>query len=1371
MKSIYRIATAILTSILFSLTTIGQTNRLYTTQQGLVTSDITSLCMDSHGLAWITGKNSIGYFDGNQFHYIPNINPETGHPYFGNAKGIKEDPNGNFWVLSNRGLFHFNIRTLQFKYINLREKENETGYAASQMLDIPGQKHLKLIITEGYGVFYFDAETQKVLVKETQKLQEAAGDGFIVCAGVDHKGRIWMDRIRKQMVCFDSKTFKEYKIGMTPEAHATISSSNVQDILEVRERKAIYFATRGGMLKYDEQTNEISLLPSTKGKNFRTILYTQNGELLAGSDSEGIWILDKNDNASRYEVRDLLFDLTLGKVTDMVQDNDGNIIVSLLQKGILVIPHRKDEFRYHAISLYGNDRNTSCITSIAIDSKKNYWIATDGAGIFTTNGLRMATAHPINEGLRSLQAQSIIIDRNDGVWVGTYGGGVQYLENGQFTSPAWLDIIHNANVKSMAYAPTHNLVFVATNGNGVFKIDPEKKTCTKVVLEGASDWTSSIYIDDDNTLWLGDVSQVYYYNAKSNLQRTIKREELQGIPSCFITIGKGTEKRVLIGTDDGILVHYPASGKSERILDGLSIASFNQTKDDIWAAATQTIFAIDKKTLHAVPYTSFGGFYVGELHQESTLNNGAGNMLFGCDNGIICFDPDAIRKQRKLTNTILFTSLYVNGQMVNYSDSTSYLDSDILYAKQITLPADENSFRITFSLPHLSSPGQMHYEYILEGYDKEWSRHTDCEASFSNLQSGNYTLRVRAYIEGDYSSAIEKTIRIHVNAPWYDTTLAHIIYLFIFAGLCFMAHKIIQSRREHQRELRDAHHNDEIKEAKLKLFTSIAHELRTPLTMIISPLKQLITLFENNMQNEEWATNDAQKENMSEILSNLNVMNHNCNRLLHIVKQITDIRKIDAGHFKLQFQETDICAYIRNIATSFLSVANIKDINFTVQDSERVINVWIDPLHFEKIVINILSNAFKFSPEGSRIAVRNEVRGNQLNISFFNSGPHINQEDLDHIYERFYQAGEGKHHTGSGIGLNLARELVNLHHGTITAHNVEPEGVEFIITLPLGNKHLSDSEISDTTQQDEEEELSLQEENRDSICTNVTDITTETETEEGAVNEKAPDKKPSLLIVDDNKDILDYLKSELQQDYAITLAFSGNSAWNMVLQSRPDVVLTDMMMEDGNGIELCQRIKGNPELDHIAVIMLTGEGDEKIELKSLELYVDHYLQKPFNISILKGVLKQVLQVRESMKKYIQRAGINNAYENIEMDSADDRLFARINKTLLAHLDDSEFGVQELSKEVGISRVHLNRKMKEKYGLSPNVFIRAYRIKQAAYLIARNRVNVSEVAYRVGFSNHSYFSSSFREYFGMSPTDFGLTYSHRVNDPEFRKLLE
>ncbi len=1343
--------------LLSSQFSAAQSNRLYTTQQGLFTSDITSLCIDQQGLAWIAGKTKIGYFDGAEFHYIPNLDPKTQRPIFQRANAIKEDKDNCYWVMTNRGLMYFDSRKLTYQYIKVSESEaDDMGYSVMQMLDIPGEKNIKLVVTDGFGVYLFDINKKETQKERTQKLQNAVQDGFITSAIVDNKGRIWLSCIRKELVCIDSKTLEKISFRMTPEAEAMVAETRINEMEEVLPRNAIYMASNSGILKYDDKEQILKVVSNTKGKNFQALLYTQSDELFVGTDSYGVYKIDKEDNAYKHEVTDLLFDLSLCKVRDMVQDKDGNIIIALLQKGVLVMPRRNDEFRYHPISANGNVRNTSCITSLTIDSKKNYWIATDGAGVFMTDGMHMISAHEVNNGLRSLLAQAIVVDKHDDVWVGTYGGGVQKYKNGSFTTPKYLDRLNDMLIKSMAYDSKSDIIYVATNGSGVFRIDICKELCEKVQYsdkQGA--WLSFVNIDDEQTLWVGEVEKIYFYNSRTGIRGEVRQEGTGAMPTCMTYYGKGADRRVFIGTSEGLIVYNPNNAKTERYFDEEPIASFNQTEEDVWIATSDNIYAFDKKTMKAERYTSFGGFYVGEFHQESTLNNKAGNILFGCDNGIICFDPEAIRKKRTLSNRILFTSLHVDKNMVNYSDSTDYLDNYILYAKQIRIPHNENSFRISFSVPHLSSPRQVHYEYMLEGYDNDWTPcSTTQSAYYSTLPSGNYTLHVKAYLEGDASSAIENTIQVHVDAPWYDTTCAHIIYILILLGAIYITWRVVRNRREQKMALQEALHNEEIKEAKLRLFTSIAHELRTPLTMIVSPLQHLITAFDtpDNQKN-------AENEN---IMASLNVMKHNCNRLLGIVKQITDMRKIDAGQFKLHFQEVDICEYIHGIANSFIGVATVKRINFSVEDSEKSIYAWIDPTHFEKIIINILSNAFKFCPEGNRITVRNRIINNRLEISIYNGGSHIDEADLSHIYERFYQTNSGKRHLGSGIGLNLAYELVNLHHATINAHNIEPDGVEFVITLPLGCSHLTaEEQIIDNEEAN----------NKDSIDVNIKEIATETETEEGTAEGEEHRDMPSLLIVDDNKDILEYLKTELQQDYKITLAFSGNSAWNMVLQNRPDVILTDMKMPDGDGIELCRRIKANPELDHIPIIMLTGEGDERIQIESLKLNVDHYVQKPFNIIILKGLIRQVLRVRESMKKHIQRTDISTDYERIEMDSAEDRLFGRINEALQTHIDDSEFGVQELADEVGISRVHLNRKMKEKYGLSPNVFIRSFRLKQAAYLLVHNKVNVSEVAYRVGFSTHSYFSSSFREYFGMSPKEFVACHAEGINDEALKKLLE
>ena len=456
------------------------------------------------------------------------------------------------------------------------------------------------------------------------------------------------------------------------------------------------------------------------------------------------------------------------------------------------------------------------------------------------------------------------------------------------------------------------------------------------------------------------------------------------------------------------------------------------------------------------------------------------------------------------------------------------------------------------------------------------------------------------------------------------------------------------------------------------------------------------------------------------------VMQHNCDRLLDIVKQITDIRKIDSGQMVLHLEEHDYVAYANHVFEQFQGIAKVKEITFDIEHGEEELPMMMDNTHFEKIITNLLSNAFKFTPQGGKVIAKSGLEDNKVVLHFFNSGPQLSEEDLKHLWERFYQGSAGVDSNGSGIGLNLVHNLVKLHHGSIEAKNVDPVGVEFTLSFPYFNAPQTTNTIQ---------------------------------------------TRATILIVDDDLELSKFMSDQLGKDYNIITAYSGNSAWKKVLAHRPDVVITDYRMPDGNGMELCQQIKSNPETNNTPVILLTGEGDEVLRLQSLNMQVDHYLEKPVNIVVLRSAISQVLRVRETLRNKANRAETVNDMPKPKLENAQEKFFQRVNEVIKEHLDESDFTVQQLCEEVAISRVHLNRKMKKHYGVSPNIFIRSFRLKQAAYLLAYNKANISEVAYAVGFSSHSYFTTSFREYFGMSPKEFALFYSEEENKEALQKLLE
>ncbi len=1284
----------------------AQVIRLYTTQHGLKTNNCHSVDLDSRGFVWVSGSNTLGLFDGTKFQYLPTTT-EEGRQLFQMSHGVSEAGDSKFLVYTTHGLFLLDARTMHFEHIFLSQQEDSIyGFSSNDVIDYPKPDY-KLVTTDGFDSYLLNTKTMKIDEATSDKLNKALRESFIIEPVIDKQQRLWAIGRNTKLVCIDLKTFKSHPINYTPEAAAIVERSTLTRLLATEE--GLLIGTNHGLLIYDQKTNVVRESKANTGDLYvSAILRTHDNRILVGTDGRGIWEYKKTGEVFSIDAiydRTTDFNITYGKVMDLKEDKKGNIIAAFLQKGLVVIPPQNDCFHYHPISPLNNMNNATCITSMAIDSQENYWVGTDGCGVFTTNGMHLATARPINNGLHSLLVQDVKIDKHGTVWAGTYGGGVQWLENGQWTSRG-LEGIGQEMVMTMCYNADEDKLLIGTNGHGIICINVKDKTFNRLTFPFAyNQWVSSLLQDSQETLWVGSSTGVFFYNASSGKHEEIT---LNGNRISNSSAIQQDGDDILIATDEGLII-YNIKNKQQELIgkeQGLScptISTITTTDAHIWLATRINIASIDKKTREVRNYSSFSGYDVGEFHRNSFVKPGHGYILFGGDNGIICFTPKLIANRPTKVEPVYFTSF-------STPMNTEKMDASIFYAKDIWLEHDNATFNIEFSSIELGDPERIHYEYILEGIEKQW--HTDVttpSARYSALPPGTYTFRVRAYLEDLPSECKESFITIHVASPWYATIWAFLIYTLIVLAIAYFIYHQIRLRKEQKEQLRRTAEQNHMKEEKLNLFTSITHELRSPLTMIESPLKQLMTEDDNPEHQELYG-----------------VMQHNCNRLLGIVKQITDIRKIDSGQMVLHPEEHDYVQYANHVFEQFQGVAKVKDITFEIEHGEEELPMMMDKTHFEKIITNLLSNAFKFTPQGGKVIAKSGLEDNKVVLHFYNSGPQFSEEDLKHLWERFYQGSAGVDSNGSGIGLNLVHELVKLHHGSIEARNVEPVGVEFTLSFPYFNAPQTTNIIQ---------------------------------------------TRATILIVDDDMELSKFMSDQLGKDYNIIQAYSGNSAWKKVLTHRPDVVITDYNMPDGNGMELCQQIKSNPETNNIPVILLTGEGDEVLRLQSLNMQVDHYLEKPVNIVVLRSAISQVLRVRETLLNKMNRTETVNEMPRPILENAQEKFFERVNEIIKKHLDESDFSVQQLSEEVGISRVHLNRKMKNRFGVSPNIFIRSFRLKQAAYLLAYNKANISEVAYAVGFSSHSYFTTAFHDYFGMSPKEFALFYSQEENKEALQKLLE
>ena len=1291
----------------FACPASAQVARLYSSQHGLKTNSCHSVDIDSRGLVWVAGQNTLGIFDGVRFLYIPISSPDDKHQLFQSAYSVEEYKDNQYWVCTTHGLFLLDASSTTFRHVFLDAEEDSIyGFATNAILDYPLPNH-KLVTTDGFGIHVLNTKTMKVDRTLSNKLVALINDAYVKSPLIDKRHRLWVNTAQGKLTCIDLNTLKHHAYQCTPTAANMIQSGVISEMLEVGND--IYIGTNQGLLVYRGEQNLVSEVETSINLNITSLIYTHDKRILVGTDGRGIW--ERADDGHFLPLADANanFEIAYGKVMDMKEDHAGNVICVFLQKGLVVIPPRSDCFHYHPISPLGNGRNATSITSMTIDQAENYWVATDGCGVFVTEGMKLSTAKPINDGLRSLLVQDVKIDRHGTVWAGSFGGGVQYLENGRWTDGGWLTSLNKELVMTLHYNKQHDRLLVGTNGNGVFCIDIAKHKVEKVAPPAYyNPWISALLLDNEGTMWIGTSGGLFHYNERTSKLGYVMRNNAR-ISNAAAIVQDGND--ILIADDEGLIIYNKKTQEQQLIsdTDGLSnkhIRAITTTPTHIWVATRTAIASIDKKDHTVRNYSSFGGYDIGEFHRNSSLKPGHGYILFGGDNGIICFTPKLIMNRSTEVKHLYFTS-------ISTPLNTEHLDASIFYAKKVSLDSDNSSFVIGFSAAEMGDPERIHYEYLLEGYENRW--HTDAptpSASYSSLPPGNYTFRVRAYQEDTPNQYTENSIAIHVAAPWYASTLAITLYILLILAAIYALFRQKQNRKRQKEELRRSAEQDRMKEAKLNLFTSITHELRSPLTMIESPLKQLMA-------------EDPNEEHQSLY----NVMHRNCDRLLNIVKQITDIRKIDSGQLTLKLEECDYVSYADQVFEQFKGVAIVKGISFVVEHADEELPILMDTTHFEKIITNLLSNAFKFTPQGGKVIARSGMVAGNAELRFYNSGSHFSKEDLAHLRERFYQGSSSADATGSGIGLNLVYELVRLHRGTIEVKNVEPDGVEFTLHFPCYNE--APSELSTHT----------------------------------------TSTKPTILLVDDDHELVDYMRSQLTKDYQVDYTFSGNNGWKKVLAERPDVVVTDYRMPNGNGIELCQLIKSNPETENTPVIMLTGEGDEALQLHSLNIQVDHYLEKPVNMMLLRSAISHVLRVRENLRKKVRRTEMGSELPQPEMENTEEKFWIRVNEVIKKHLDDCDFTVTQLSEEVAISRVHLNRKMKEHYGVSPNIFIRSFRLKQAAKLLLSQDVNVSEVAYTVGFASHSYFSTAFHEYFGMSPKEFITYYSEEGRSDALQKVLE
>jgi len=858
-----------------------------------------------------------------------------------------------------------------------------------------------------------------------------------------------------------------------------------------------------------------------------------------------------------------------------------------------------------------------------------------------------------------------------------------------------------------------------------------------------NNWILAMMPDRSGRLWMATSNGVACYDPKGDTFRPFGWMQLLPSMMCY-SLCETSRGYILIGTDRGLYVYVPGRdeavpfiqevGRGTPINDVLKDKVINYIVEtnygDLWCSTSMGLWQYDAQNHEFIGHVAGNGLTKKEYIMNVGLHTDDDYVLFGNNDGLTVFSPRQMKTSRQsLSDTLRLTAFRVGDQYVNAS--TVINDIHVTDGKPVsncvyfTLSYMDHTVSMAFSQFSFETAMSMSLEYRVNNDDWVRQMEGDNDVTLGHLQPGTYRVEVRAYQGNEFSSS--KVVIITVRSPWYRSTAAYFIYFLVLVSLLVFA--IVHWRRRANRQL---------DEEKMKFLINATHDIRSPLTIILSALKKLKA--SANLPTEEA----------------VDTIERNSQRILSLVNQILDVRKIDKQQMHLHCRETDMVQFVMGITKMFDFNARERSITLSVHhDGIERLPVWIDRSQFDKVITNLLSNAFKFTQDGGDITVEIGIIGEQQFVfKVLDTGLGLDPDTMRHIFDRFYQGNNSRliKKEGTGIGLNLCKMIVDMHHGTISASNRTDgrQGSVFTVILPLGSAHLSPEEM-DTTEGQPLQEGSLptsKEQVEGDGNSNTSDASV------SSVGKPAPITRKRVLLVDDDEEIGEYVKQELHRFYKFGICHNGKEGLKELLTNDYDLVVSDVMMPEMDGFTMLRMIKSNLNLSHLPVIMLTSKSDVANRLEGLEHGADAFLAKPFDMDELHLTIENLIKGRRHLKgKFSGAQQQTDKLEPPEVKGNDEILMERIMKVVNKNLDDSEFNVEKLCQEVGISRAQLHRKMKELTGLSTSEFIRNIRLEQAARLLKEKKINVTQVAYTVGFSNLAHFSTIFRKHFGIAPSEY------------------
>ncbi|WP_417940746.1 hybrid sensor histidine kinase/response regulator transcription factor [Flavobacterium sp. RS13.1] len=1313
---------------------------------GLSNNSVATIYQDQNGYMWFGTFDGLNRYDGNDFKIYRHVHTD---PYSiqGNAIScIEGDFENNLWVGTTAGPVIFNAERSSFtplQYYDINKKVKPLSFTAYEIIAVHSL-HLIMIATKEAIILFKEGEKIGTAIPFNGKLNYIARS-----IAYDAKKQIFYVFITGTGLCqYDIKSKKLTLLNNT------ITGTNCIKLT----REGLWIGSDEGAYLYNEHHN-------TYSKNYfkiKTVVrdfFQQKNRLWIATDGSGLYTLTKNQTTPvLYRASGPVTLLKSKSLYDIFQSKNGEMWFGSLRGGVSMMGEKPLDFNHYKNkdalgNKEGDNPAKNFMLSFCEDEKKNIWIGTDGDGMRYWDRKQntydtYSTTSSAGKKIQSDFVTSIVRDSDNAIWVAMWKGGVcridpksKAIQNfsiyNQFTKKAeqesWVLFLDSKKT----------LWLGVTNNGALYQLDRKqnKFICYSNKLRDVT----CLYETQNGKIWGGTFNSFFEIDPKT---KKVKTYHSDYTVRC---ITEDQNRNLWIGTvEGGLFLYNPKTGTSKKYTtqNGLSsntiLRLLEDKKGNLWMSTYDGISRLNPKNNTFRNFGVSDGLQGTQFSWNSGTKLSTGEFIFGGINGFNIFDPDNIKDQKN-TGKFLLNDLLVNNQPLK-SDSPYITEKKLEMISAAELPYDKSALSFDFVYLDYVNSEKINTAYFLEGWDKDWNYTSkNNRANYSRLSEGTYVFKVKTTdVFGNWTNEVTLAT-IKILPPWYRTWWAYTLYLIAISGAIYayvdyqknkerLRYEIKLARMEHKKDKEHA-------EKQFSMFTYMAHELRTPLSLIINPLKSTID-----------------RKNTPEDDADLNLAYKNAKRLLSLTDQLLLFRKAETDLDELKISKINLNSLCREIYNSFTQMATVKNLKYQFIEENTPSEIYGDYEKIEITLFNLISNAFKFTPNDGTVSIQIIEKTDNVSIIIADTGSGIHENDMNTIFEKFKQI-QSKSSNGFGIGLYVAKYFVDKHHGEITCTSKVGKGTSFTIVLPKGTTHFAEMSINENCHQ----MSPIVGELLEGMPADNTTIPESSNQPSNPENIKSAliSRKKVVLIVEDNSAMNHYLVKLFSNNYIVYSAANGLEGLKLMQKHMPDIVLSDISMEGMNGLDLCKKIKQNDYSSHIPVILLTATTSNDIHLQSINEGADDYVTKPFDNNILLARVDAVLRNRGQLRKYFLDSITLRENENkvpLEYKEFLDKCIEIIEK----NLENSDFNLKSFSAAMGMSHSSLYKKIKAISGQTVNGFIRSIRIRRAAVIMLTESINIAQAGHQVGIEDQRYFRQQFVKLFGMKPSEYIKKYRNSFN---------